>query len=335
MLSICLINCAVASTSPRSGLVAPLRSLGRSVAADRRGYSTSLRSLWCLLQPGPVWSALFRIISLCFSAWFRSSPPQCALLRVVLPKVDLLSAVVLSTVLHGEVIPVSLQPPRGCPRLGWMCLSSDYLSEVRLSPNQPSSVYFAQRGPPEGVSPALRPPQRGLTCFSVVVLGTVRSASAWIARVGSAASAWSAASVRSALLLGILSPARSLQSFSQGVFLNGFLFLRVVLPGALFSSVQFSTRLFPPRGSPPVHPQRSSTVCVSLLCGSPSSFLSVAQGAGLHGRACGPHAASTRGQTEANPCRALAEPRSRGSIFVSWPRLHLHLAASAPSSFSG
>lgn len=266
-----------------------------------------------MLQPGPVWSALFRIISLCFSAWFRSSPPQRALLRVVLPKVDLLSAVVLSTVLHGEVIPVSLQPPRGCPRLGWMCLSSDYLSAVRLSPNQPSSVYFAQRGPPEGVSPALRPPQRGLTRFSVVVLGTVRSASAWIAPVRSAASAWSAAWARSALLLSILSPARSLQSFSQGVFgvfLNGFLFLLVVLPGALFSSVHFSTHLFPPRGSPPVHPQRSFTMCVSLLCGSPSSFLSVAQEAGLHGRACGPHAASTRGQTEANPCRTLAAPSS-------------------------
>lgn len=147
----------------------------------------------------------------------------------------------------------------------------------------------------------------------------------WIAPVRLATSAWSADLARSALLPSILSPAGSLQSFSQGVFLSGFLFLRVVLPGALFSSVQFSTLLFPLRGSPwngspPVHPQRSSTACVSLLCGSPSSFLSVAQGAGLHGRACGPHAASTRSQ----------KPRQ---IHAALSRLHLRLAAKTPSSF--
>lgn len=268
-------------------------------------------------------------------------------------------------------------------------------------PVQPSSVCFAQRGSPEGFSPALRTPRPGLICFSVVILGTVRSASrgslrrgrlphmdhsgvvgclsavgclTWIALVLLAAShgwlrcgasrgwlrcgclsvvgclTWIApvpcgrsAASRGSLQCGRLPqrgllPQRALlcfsaffhqpgpsSPFSRGVVLNGFLFLRVVLPGALFSSVQFSTLLFPPRGSawhdsPPVHPQRSSTACVSLLCGSPSSFLSVAQGAGLHGRACDPHAASSRGQ----------KPRQNHAAL--W-RLHLRFVASAPSSF--
>lgn len=126
--------------------------------------------------------------------------------------------------------------------------------------------------------------------------------------------------------------AGSLQSFSQGFFPNGFLFLRMVLPGALFSSVQFSTLLFPPRGSPwhgspPVHPQRSSTACVALW------FSKQFSQRGTRGRSAWQRLWPPMRQVPAAGSRGKSMPRSRGSIFVSWPRLHLRLASKAPSSF--
>lgn len=60
-----------------------------------------------------------------------------------------LSVIVFCMVFHGEVISASHQPQRICPQFFWICLCSDHLSAVRLSPDQPSSVCFAQRDRPQ------------------------------------------------------------------------------------------------------------------------------------------------------------------------------------------
>lgn len=167
------------------------RSLGRTVAAAAAQHvfpeGASLQSLWwfCLVQSDPVWSASFWITPVCFSsAWFRSSQPLWALLRVILRsvvllRVVLLSASVLSTVLHGEV--VSVISPRVVILDSVGCASAR-IPRARFAPVLTSPPWCALLWVVLlSVSPVHRPPRRGLIRFSMVVLGTVRSASARVA----------------------------------------------------------------------------------------------------------------------------------------------------------
>lgn len=83
-----------------------------------------------------------------------------------------LSMIVLCMVFHGEVISASHQLQRICPPFFWICLCSEHLSAVRLSPDQPSSVCFAHRDRPQFLL-SIDLLGEVLSCFGMVVLATV------------------------------------------------------------------------------------------------------------------------------------------------------------------
>lgn len=90
--------------------------------------------------------------------------PSVAHLSVVF-----ISVIVLCMVFHGEVLSASHHPQRICPQFFWIDLCSDHLSVMRLSPDQPASVCFAQRIDLHG---------EVFSCFGMVVPALVRYASA-------------------------------------------------------------------------------------------------------------------------------------------------------------
>lgn len=158
---------------------------------------------------------------------------------MVLPSVAHLSVVficviVLCMVFHGEVISAShhSQPSQ----FFWIDLCSDHLSAMRLSPDQPASVCFAQRIDLLG---------EVFSCFGMVVPATFRSASA----IGSL----TCGSFQHGSLQRGRLPWRAPLGFSAFFSQPGlpglisstrFFSLRVILLGQLFCSAWFSAWFF-------------------------------------------------------------------------------------------